>query len=325
LGDPHAGQAATQTVVGALDGFVRLTEFTNVQGFVSTVSARDTAGTATDGIAAYARVANEGSTTAWSVTAGVITKDYNPSTGFVSRTDATMLRPTFRLDWRPDWRPEWMRSLTFNFDNQVFAGTTSGKLTDAYADWNAQLIRQDGGTLTLSVLTTAQRPTSSFAPVTGVNVPAGSYDYARVGVAAQSDPTQHFSAGLGATTGPYFDRQLLELSASARFSPGPRFAIETSALRTAFSGGGSDVRAYLFQPLVRVGITPRMNLSGFWQYNTDAGRGTLNLRYAWEWAPLSYVFVVYNDGKNFGNGLVDPTALPDRRQLVVKFSWVTQL
>ncbi len=324
MGDPNAGAAATQSVVGSLDAFSRLSENLNVQGFVSMV--RATGGpNATDGFAAYARLANETSTASWYVTAGVISKDYNPETGFVSRTDATLVRPVFKYDWRPAWRPSWMRSLTTTLDNQLFTSTSTGQLTDAYADWSTQIIRQDGGMITLKVVTTSQRPTSSFAPVTNVTIPAGTYNYARVSLSVQSDQSQPFSAGAGMVTGAYFDRQLTEVTAQARFSPGPRLSVEASALRTSFTGGGPDVRAYLFQPLLRVGLTPRMNLSSFYQYNTDAGRGTLNVRYAWEWAPLSYLFVVYNDGRNFGNGLLNPGALVDRRQLVVKLSWVAQL
>lgn len=325
LDDPHAGGAARQSVVGSLDAFSQLSPLVNVTAFASVLDQPDSTGAHARGVAAYGRVAYEGAQTGLYLTTGLISKAYVPVTGFVSRSDAIMVRPSTRLDFRPDWRPSWMRSLTLNLDHQVFWSSSSGQLTDAYADWNAQLIRNDGGTLILSVLTTAQRPTSAFSPVTGVTVPAGSYDYARVGLSVQSDLSAPLSAGAGITTGPYFDRQLTEMSAQARWSPGPRFAIEGSALRTSFTGGGLPVRAYLFQPLMRVGLTPRMNLSGFWQWNTDAGRGTLNVRYAWEWAPLSYLFVVYNDGRNFGHSLLDPTALPDRRALVVKLSWVAQL
>ena len=326
LGDPHAGQAATQSVVGALDGFTRLSENLNVQGFVSMVRATSatSGGSARDGFAAFARMANETPTASWYITAGVITKDYDPATGFVSRTDATMVRPVFRYDWRPDWRPSWMRGLLTTLDHQFFTATSTGKLTDAYADWSTSVVLQSGAMVTLGLLSSAQRPTGSFSPVTGVTVPAGEYDYARVSLQAVSDQSRPFSMGGGVVTGRYFDRRLTELTAVARFSPGPRFSIEGTALRTSFSGNGPEVRTYLFQPLVRVGLTPRMNLSSFYQYNTDAGRGTLNVRYAWEWAPLSYLFVVYNEGSNFGNGLV-PGALPERRQLVVKLSWVGQL
>ena len=78
------------------------------------------------------------------------------------------------------------------------------------------------------------------------------------------------------------------------------------------------------QPGVRVGITPRMNLTAFYQHNTDLARGTLNVRYAWEFAPLSYLFVVFNDGANLVSP-PSPFALPPRQQLVVKLSWLAQL
>jgi hypothetical protein len=37
----------------------------------------------------------------------------------------------------------------------------------------------------------------------------------------------------------------------------------------------------------------------FWQYNTAAERFTWNARFSWEFEPLSYVFIVFNDSRTF--------------------------
>ena len=54
--------------------------------------------------------------------------------------------------------------------------------------------------------------------------------------------------------------------------------------------------------------------------NTLQQRGALNARFSWEFAPLSFVYVVYNDRQAIQNG-VSPSA----RSVIVKVSWLRQL
>jgi hypothetical protein len=60
--------------------------------------------------------------------------------------------------------------------------------------------------------------------------------------------------------------------------------------------------------------------STFYQYNTVQKRGTMNARLSWEFSPLSFLYIVYNDRQPILGGNV-PTA----RSLIVKLSWLGQL
>jgi hypothetical protein len=46
---------------------------------------------------------------------------------------------------------------------------------------------------------------------------------------------------------------------------------------------------------LRVAPNPRIQLSGFYQYNTFDSRGRINLRGSWEFAPLSFLYLVFNE------------------------------
>ena len=140
----------------------------------------------------------------------------------------------------------------------------------------------------------------------------------------QSDPSAVVAAGLSVAAGSYFDRSLTQATVSARFAPSPRLAIEGSYVRSEFSGAGPLVRTHLLQQGLRLGLTPRMNVTAFYQRNTDLSRGTANIRYSWEFAPLSFLFVVFNDGVTVDGNAPLPLA-PPRQQLVVKLSWLAQL
>jgi hypothetical protein len=63
-----------------------------------------------------------------------------------------------------------------------------------------------------------------------------------------------------------------------------------------------------------------VQLSSFYQYNTDVQRGSLNARASWEFTPLSFVYLVYNDRHAVSGGIAAPS-----RQLVLKLVWMRQL
>jgi hypothetical protein len=50
-----------------------------------------------------------------------------------------------------------------------------------------------------------------------------------------------------------------------------------------------------FFPNSRLAANPRMQLSAFYQYNTFDERGRWNVRGSWEFAPLSFVYLVLNE------------------------------
>ena len=77
---------------------------------------------------------------------------------------------------------------------------------------------------------------------------------------------------------------------------------------------------HLAGPELRLFLNPRVQWSAFYQYNSAAQRGTLNARFSWEFLPLSFLYVVYNDRQPIAGGLS-----PVSRSLIVKLSWLGQL
>jgi hypothetical protein len=45
----------------------------------------------------------------------------------------------------------------------------------------------------------------------------------------------------------------------------------------------------------RLAANPRIQFSGFYQYNTFDKQGRWNLRGSWELAPLSFLYLVFNE------------------------------
>ena len=85
--------------------------------------------------------------------------------------------------------------------------------------------------------------------------------------------------------------------------------------------GGSDGTTHLLTPELRLALNPRLELSGIWQYNTAVDASSVNVRVAWEFRPLSFLYVVYNDNASLDGALAP---FPARRQLIVKGTWLWQ-
>ena len=115
--------------------------------------------------------------------------------------------------------------------------------------------------------------------------------------------------------GTFFDGDLKRLFSVLRFSPSAHVSVaatyEVNQLRE-IGIRDTAVTTHLLAPELRVFATPRLQVSGFYQYNTDAQLGSLNARVSWESAPLSFMYLVYNNRAAIGNGLT-----PESRQLVL--------
>ncbi|MCU0635204.1 MAG: hypothetical protein MUE41_10055, partial [Gemmatimonadaceae bacterium] len=105
--------------------------------------------------------------------------------------------------------------------------------------------------------------------------------------------------------------------------PASRIAVTTAyEVNRLRSIGVRDtaVTTHLLVPELRVFASPRLQFSAFYQYNTDVDRGTLNARMSWEFSPLSFVYLVYNDRRAVNAG-----TSPTTQQLVAKVVWLRQL
>jgi len=62
-----------------------------------------------------------------------------------------------------------------------------------------------------------------------------------------------------------------------------------------------------------------LQLSSFYQYNTDENTGALNLRLSWEYKPLSFVYLVVNSNSHLRGAA-------DRQEMgILKVSYIRQL
>ena len=325
-------QQAEVNTVGAIDGLFRLTETLTLQGMVSGSLTKEQEG---DGLASYFWLGNFSNRGYLGHVQAFITENYNPGVGFVSRRDLIVTSPAGTLDLRPSWKPAFIRSFSPGFVSYIYHRLSDGAFQEAWlsvAPVSIEFI--NGAAIYLRVQPNWQtldlQDVAFFQPL-GVGLDAGDYAYTRYNAEIQTDRSRRYSGFAEITTGPYFDGELTTLTLSARLAPSPHMALSLDyELNRATNLGVENERvdSHLFGPELRLALNPRVQFNAFYQYNTLVDRARWNIRLSYEFSPLSYVFLVFNDNRYFVNEslrLTDPDFFATQQQAIFKVSYLRQL
>jgi hypothetical protein len=313
-----------QSLVGAVDGLLRIGPRIRIEGSVSPFHSSD----GKQGLGGYMLMARETPTVTAILYSALATKDYAPPTGFVSRTDTWVISPTLTADLRPRWRPRAIRSFAPTLASPTYLTPSTGALQQATTTFTLTTKFQSGAQVAVFGQTQRQNLINAYTFLPDVVVPTGRYHVFRGGLSALTDPSARWQLSLQANTGGFYDGSLTTVAPTLRVVPDPRLflsmGLSVNHLRDVGSVGQRKT-TQLVQPEIRLAINPRVTLGMFYQYNSTVSAGALNARFSWEFAPLSYVFLVYNDNRAVGTLAPLATPVVPTRQLVLKVSWLRQL
>ncbi len=307
--------AARTNVVTAFDAIGRIGEQVQFNGMVSTSTDGDRTGVAVTYFA--------GRDTPRLYTGflgGVVSRDYQPRTGFVSRPDVIVSSPAISSTLQPAWRPKsvvWFKPAVITY---FYNSPGDGRLQEGWIQAYVDVLHGSGALWYPYVERHLQRPTSPVALLPGVTIDAGRMDAWRTGWYGSTDKSARWMLSTNVSTGGFFDGRRDQVAASARWAPTPRVAVNVDyEMNHLESIGTADttLTTHLVAPELRLAWSPRLQLSTFYQYNTSAERGALNARLSWEFAPLSFVYLVMNDSRAIRDGVT-----PMERSLVLKVVWL---
>jgi hypothetical protein len=182
---------------------------------------------------------------------------------------------------------------------------------------------QNAASADLGVEWNWQRLDEPFVLVPGVRSASGDYAYTRLTASAAGNPASALAWSTSGSVGRYFSGRLATVSGSLSWSPDPRVALRTSYTANRLTGfsESEDAITHLLAPELRLALNPQLQLATFYQFNTAARRGSVNMRFAWELAPLSFVYVIWN-GQRVIDGLSMARRPSESDQLTVKFSYL---
>ncbi|RCR65558.1 carbohydrate binding family 9 domain-containing protein [Larkinella punicea] len=292
------GKPAVTNATFSVDGFVRIKDPFS-WNFMVTKSQTSTAGG--DGFTALSKFIFSNNNWYAFLIQSIITKDYNPRMGFVYGSNLINNNTGVYRITRPRWKPKFMRQMDPGFYFDAYHRASDGKFQQAeltlFPIW---IIANRGNRFTGNVIPTWQVVDQAF-PIVGINIPTGKYYYTRYRFSYDSDLSRAFSVKTQTEFGSFYDGRLATLQGEVRFSPLPNVSAKVSYQRNRFRDVGENEESmvtHLITPEIRLSLNPRVQLTSFFQHNSVATRDIWNIRFAWEFQPLSFLYLVYNSNSS---------------------------
>jgi hypothetical protein len=310
-------------IESTVDGFFRLGENNSLNTILTQTT---TTATGKKGFAGFAQYFY--STLHYKIwwTESVVTKDFDPEMGFVSRTDVVGTTPGINWYYRGSKLPfkKILRAFEPGILPEFYYQASTGKFIERDLPiWPIWLNFQSGAFFGYGFTPTFQRLTAPFQPL-GVTINPGDYYYTQQTVWGGTNPSKIINLSILYTWGNYFNGYLQSTDWKLQFAPIPYISLTGEFNRNHFVGVGdpktnSTVDLYIIQG--RFALNPRVQLVGFYQKNSLNNSQSYNIRFSWEYEPLSYIYIIYNHGST--NSLQEIKQTEDH--VIAKISFLKQL
>ena len=229
-----------------------------------------------------------------------VNEKYVPGMGFVFANNTIRQSTGGYYIWRPNkgWLSKWIRRWDPGVYLTSFQNANNFKLQEFSAYFfPVYIITKGNGQIEYAATPTWQNFDFSF-PILGRTVAQGKYNYFRHRLRYSTDASKKVSGSLRYEFGGYYNGSLNTLTLAGRVSPIPHIAFTLNYEHNNFKNFGTtndNFQTDLYTAGIRLAANPRMQLSGFYQYNTFDKRGRWNIRGSWEFAPLSFLYLVFNE------------------------------
>ena len=168
-----------------------------------------------------------------------------------------------------------------------------------------------------------QRLKEPFEIAPGVEIPAGSYQFNRYRVEAQSSDTRPLSAGATVWFGSFYDGDLTQINAFVKWTESSgHLALDLAAENDYGYLPEGNFILRLWQLKAVYAFNPSLILATFFQYDSESENLGMNARLRWTIQPGRDLFVVWNRGWKHPISEGSPYFLaPEVDQFVVKLRW----
>lgn len=291
--DAENGITGKKNFTGTIDGFFRFSQSLSWSFMASsTADFKNHTGYAATSQLSY----NSNKWIAW-WNQSVVSEKYNPQMGFVARGNTIVTEPGIILQERAKWLPKFVRAFSPGVSVTTYHNASSGKLTDRYLNFSPLSFQlQNGGSISWFATFIKQNLENTFSPL-NVIIDKGQYKYVRHKITVSSDPSKKISAAITSNLGQFYNGTYNSVTATVALAPAPFLfispSIELGKLKNVgISNVTKDVTLYIVEG--RLALNPRLQLSGLFQKSGINNSTDWNVRFSWEFKPLSYFYLVYN-------------------------------
>ncbi|MEM8898583.1 MAG: DUF5916 domain-containing protein [Bacteroidota bacterium] len=317
--DGQMTESRTNTTA-TVNGFLRPKQSFSMEGMLS-ASSDSEAGT---GLAGHGWIYQQKNWGYLGVIGQFATPDYLPGVGFLALEDYILLSPGADFDFRPKWLPKFVRSFGPDGSVDIIWRASDGAFQQAIANYAPiDLEWQTGGEFEVRITQEWQRLDEAFEPL-GVTIAPDNYQFNRADFGLASDFSRKLAGEIRYEIGDFYDGQLDRLYTEVRISPNPHIEFAGSYRRNWFRNLGEeevDLNTDLIVARTRLALNPRVQLIGSYQWNSANETDIWNIRFAWEYRPLSFIYLVFNSNQT-------DALLPENRfssqELIGKITFLKQ-
>jgi hypothetical protein len=279
---------------GAIDGFFRL----NQRLSLSYMGVANGNSGSTSSLGGYARLYHLSNHLIAYWTQSFIPENFSLPMGFVSRTNVIATTPGFYFRHHYKWLPKFIRFSEPGLYVEVYHQASTRKLQESSININpVWLAFQNGGGFGYFTFLYEQNIADNFNPLE-IPIQAGHYRYTRHKLYYFTDRSKKISWTLNYDFGKYYNGELSYYEGNLRIAPIPNVSFSFNYGQNVFEKvGESDERksVRLYSVESRLALNPRMQLISFFQKNSSGNRENWNIRFAWEFKPLSFVYLIFNN------------------------------
>jgi len=298
LDEADSSGQSTANYTATIDGFFRPTQQINAFWMVS--GSKSTGAINDEGLSGAIWAYYSNNWIYFGHVQGFVTSGYNPRAGFISANNYMVTSPAFELKLRPTWLPKFIRQYSPGITTYFYNYFDDLSFREGYVNYTPfYIILQNGSEFSYGIRTNWQSLRETFSPL-GIDILPGDYEYTTHRLAYNGDFSRKVAIKAAYSFGGYFDGGLETFSSSLRLAPVPQIQLTADYQWNRLTDLGSeqtDEETHLVGTELRLALNPRVQLISFFQYNTTSDRTTLNSRLVWEYQPLSYIYLVYNDNR----------------------------
>ncbi len=254
-----------------------------------------------------------------------VTENYLPRMGFLAFNDYILVSPAIDLDIRPKWLPKFVRSYGPDAFADVFWRASDGAFQQGILNFSPfDLVWETGGQFEVRFRQEWQQLDAAFTPL-GIEIAPGYYQFGQYELSFDSDFSRKLAGGVTYGNGTFYDGNLQSWDFDARISPTPYIEFVGSYSINDFNGLGiaeSDLTANLLSTTARLALNPRVRLDGSYQWNSANEANIWNVRFTWEYRPLSFIFIVFNN--NESEGFPSQPNLFSQQEVIGKITFLKQ-
>jgi len=221
-----------------------------------------------------------------------IGKAFDPSLGFVQRSDINMY--TAKADYMPysslDWVRQWFFELRSSYVTKIGGPWESYRVFTAPINCNLE----SGDSFEFNVIRGGENLPEDFEISDGVTVDEDVYEWMRYRLKAESASKRALSGELSWEFGPFYDGRLDTYEAELEWNPDPLVTLSLVGEQNVARLDAGDFTENVYGTRIRLNFSPDMTLSSLIQHETESDTIGTNSRFQWTVTPKSNLYFVVN-------------------------------